>query len=291
MAENCFYYDGSLCIACRSCQVACKQWNYLPGEKTSFFAAAGGYQNPSDLSPTTWTIIKFHEIDDKQDVEWLFRRHHCFHCSEAACIEACPVEPVKAMTRHPEFGTVYVNQELCIGCGACEAACPYEVPHVNYDIEKARKCTGCYDRVANDMLPACAKTCPTQAIRYGERETMVAMAKARVKELQKAGWKDADVYGLKQLGGLHSIYILLGDPTEIYGLDKSPEMGNLEEAQRHGREKFAAWQRGRGRDTLASVGAGGPAAMAALVGAAAAGLKKLGDRKRELAEGEKSEES
>ncbi|MBM3318660.1 MAG: 4Fe-4S dicluster domain-containing protein, partial [Candidatus Eisenbacteria bacterium] len=125
MPENSFYYDASLCIACRSCQVACKQWNYLPGEKTSFFAAAGGYQNPSDLSPVTWTIIKFHEIDEQAGVKWFFRRHHCFHCTRAACIEACPVEPVKAMTRQPEFGTVHVDQNLCIGCGACAEACPY----------------------------------------------------------------------------------------------------------------------------------------------------------------------
>ncbi|MCK4303531.1 MAG: 4Fe-4S dicluster domain-containing protein, partial [Candidatus Eisenbacteria sp.] len=208
MAESSFYYDGSLCIACRGCQVACKQWNNLPAEKTQFFAEAGGYQNPADLSPTTWTLIKFHETYDKaKGVDWQFRRHHCFHCTDAACIEACPVDP-KAMTRHPEFGTVFVNQELCIGCGACEEACPYGVPHVNEDTEKSYKCTGCRDRVAEGLLPACAKTCPTNAIRYGSKKEMYALAKERVKELKKMGFKDANLYGLEQLGGLRSIYVL-----------------------------------------------------------------------------------
>lgn len=279
MAENSFFYDGSLCIACRSCQVACKQWNYLPGEKTKFFAAAGGYQNPSDLSPITWTIIKFHE-KRKGDfqVEWLFRRHHCFHCTDAACIEVCPVEPEKAMTRHPVFGTVYVDQHKCIGCGECQEACPYGVPHVNDDIEKSRKCTGCFDRVANDMLPACAKTCPTHAIRYGEKDEMYDSAKKRVAELQSQGWKNANVYGTKQLKGLHSIYVLLQKP-DYYGLPENPTYGSLEPIKRKAQEKYATWQRDHGRENLASIGG-----LAATVGLAAAGFKKLTDRKNDNSE-------
>lgn len=285
MAENSFYYDGSLCIACRSCQVACKQWNYLPGEKTKFFAAAGGYQNPSDLSPITWTLIKFHEVAGKDSAEWYFRRHHCFHCTEAACINVCPVEPVKAMTRHPEFGTVYVNQDTCIGCGACEEACPYGVPHVNYDIEKSRKCTGCYDRVANGMIPACAKTCPTHAIRYGAKDEMYALAKARVKELKSQGFNKAEVYGFKQLGGLHSIYVLPAG-LALYELPEKPQVGSLEPIRAKAREKYAAVQRKDGPQ-LAGLAGGGPVGAAlALGGLAAAGLKKLGERKAELADKE-----
>lgn len=277
MAENSFYYDGSLCIACRSCQVACKQWNRLPGEQTKFFAAAGGYQNPSDLSPDTWTIIKFHEVDKGDAVAWFFRRRHCSHCTEAACIEVCPVEP-KAMMRHPEFGTVYVDHERCIGCGACAEACPFEVPHVDEDLEKSRKCTACYDRVTTGMLPACAKTCPTKAIRYGSKEEMYALAKARAKELKKQGFKDANVYGFKQLGGLHSICVLPAK-LEVYGLPEKPEFGNLEPIKHKAQENYAAWQREHGGEKLASVPSAGLGATALAVGLAAAGLKKLTDRK------------
>ena len=207
MADNAFLYDGSLCIACRSCQVACKQWNYLPGEKTQFFAAAGGYQNPSDLSPTTWTIIKFYEHEIGGKVEWLFRRFHCFHCTDAACIRVCPVEPVKAMQRHQRFGTVFVNQDLCIGCGACQEYCPYGVAHVDPKLEKSRKCTACFDRVANGLIPACATTCPTKAIRYGTMDEILSIASARTKVLKKQGVTPV-LYGTTQLSGLHSLLLL-----------------------------------------------------------------------------------
>ncbi|MFH1011473.1 MAG: 4Fe-4S dicluster domain-containing protein [bacterium] len=214
MADNAFLYDGSLCIACRSCQVACKQWNYLPGEKTKFFAKAGGYQNPSDLSPNTWTIIKFYEIMKGDKVEWLFRRFHCSHCTDAACIKACPVEPVKAMTRHPRFGTVFVNADLCIGCGACADYCPYGVPHVDPKLEKSRKCTGCFDRVANGLIPACATTCPTRSIKYGTMDEMLAIAAQRTKELKARGFSPV-LYGKTQLKGLHSM-LLLPEKLENY---------------------------------------------------------------------------
>ncbi|MFH1279249.1 MAG: 4Fe-4S dicluster domain-containing protein [Candidatus Eisenbacteria bacterium] len=279
MAENSFYYDGSLCIACRSCQVACKQWNYLEGEKTTFFAAAGGYQNPSQLSPTTWTIVKFHEVQDGNRVGWLFRRHHCFHCAQAACIEVCPVEP-KAMKRHAEYGTVYVDQDLCIGCGSCVEACPFGVPHVNEKLEKSRKCTACFDRVGNDLLTACAKTCPTQSIRYGPKQEMYALAGKRVKELEAAGWKNANIYGPDQLGGLHSIYVLLDKP-EVYGLVVDPkiDLGKLEPIRRRGEERYAA-RRQKGEECVASLILGSPPILA--IGALALGVKRLGERKAEV---------
>lgn len=287
MAENSFYYDGSLCIACRSCQVACKQWNGLPGEKTEFFAAAGGYQNPSDLSPDTWNIIKFYEEMGGGKMAWLFRRHHCFHCTQASCIEACPTEP-KAMTRHPELGTVYVNEELCLGCGSCVEACPYGVPHVDEKTEKSRKCTGCYDRVPSNRIPACAKTCPTEAIRYGSKKEMYAMANKRVDELKKAGWKDANVYGPDQLGGLHSIYVL-PEKLGVYGLPASPkfEVGLIESIRHKAEERYASLLREQGEKKLASLVVSSPPALA--LGALAVGLKKLGDRKARIAQ-EKTEE-
>jgi len=221
MAGNAFLYDGSLCIACRGCQVACKQWNYLPGEKTKFFAREGGYQNPADLSPITWNMIKFNEVVKDGKVEWLFRRHHCFHCTDASCLKACPVEP-KALTRHPVFQTQYVDQDRCIGCGSCVEACPFGVPHVDESLGKTRKCTGCFDRVANGLLPACAKTCPTKAITYGAKEDIYRLATARVATLKQQGIK-ADLYGTKQLGGLRSLYVL-PEGLKYYDLPENPQV-------------------------------------------------------------------
>lgn len=281
MAENCFYYDGSLCIACRGCQVACKQWNELPEEKTEFFAAPEGYQNPADLSPITWNLIKFHERTENGSLHWFFRRRHCSHCTEAACIEVCPVEP-KAMTRHPLFGTVYVDQERCIGCGACQEACPFQVPHVDEELSKSRKCTGCYDRVENDLLPACATTCPTKAIRYGSKQEMYDLAKARVAELKKKGFKDANVYGITQLGGLHSICVL---PTriEVYGLEAKPKVADLIQIKREALLAYADWQSKQGLGGGLAGTSARTTAAAGLVGLATLGLRKLADRKARIA--------
>ena len=279
MAENSFYYDGSLCIGCRSCQVACKQWHGLPAEKTEFFAAPGGYQNPRGLSAQTWTLIRFQEVPKQGRVDWLFRRDHCFHCTNAACIEVCPVEP-KAMSRHPDFKTVFVSQERCIGCGACELACPHGAPHLNDDTGTSRKCEGCFDRVGNGLLPACAKTCPTRAIRYGPRDEIYALADKRMEELRAQGFQDANVYGPKQNGGLHSICVLPAK-LEVYGLSKEPKLGNLEPIRRYAKDRYAAWRLERGVK-MALAGGGGPTGLAFTLGLAV-GLKKLADRKEALA--------
>ncbi len=273
MAENSFYYDGSLCIACRGCQVACKQWNGLEAEKTQFFAEPGGYQNPKDLSPSTWTLTKFHEVADKDGVQWLFRRFHCHHCTEAACIEACPVEP-KAMTRHPDFGTVYVNEDRCIGCGACAEACPFGVPHIDEQAEKSKKCTGCYDRVEAGLKPACVSTCPTGALDYGPKEQMYQKAEKRLAQLKEAGFSQAAVFGIKQLGGLHSILVLPA-PLSTYGIDENVEVGDLEPIKSRARDKYAAFLRDDS-DHRASV----PAAVA-LAAIGVAGLERLRKRKSE----------
>lgn len=284
MADNSFYYDGSLCMACRGCQVACKQWNSLAGEKTEFFAAPGGYQNPAALSPSTWTLMKFHELAcDECGLKWFFRREHCMHCSDAKCIEACPVQPAeeggpKAMFRS-EYGTVKVDQERCIGCGACAAACPYKVPHVSAEPRKSRKCTGCVDRVAEGKLPSCANTCCTGALGYGPREEIVAKAQARAEALKAAGCKHVTVYGVEEQGGLHSIYVLPG-PFEEYGITVAKaDMGAI---KRDAERAWAAWQAQRSVPVRT---AGGPGvAVLAAGGVVAAGLVKLADRKRKIAE-------
>lgn len=221
MAKKGYLYDGSKCIACRGCQVACKQWNQLPAEKTTFFAEAGGYQNPPDLTMLTWNLIEFKEKEVNGKVSWLFRRRACNHCTDAACIKACPVEPVKAMTRHPQYGTVYVNQDLCIGCGSCAEACPFGIPYVDENLEKSFKCWACIDRQDNGKITACANTCSTGALQFGERAKLLKKAKARLETLKAKGIK-AFIYGEKEMDGLGNIFILPGELKD-YNLPKNPK--------------------------------------------------------------------
>ncbi|MFH1469853.1 MAG: 4Fe-4S dicluster domain-containing protein [Pseudomonadota bacterium] len=283
MADNSFYYDGSLCTACRGCQVACKQWNGLAAEKTEFFAAPGGYQNPAALSPTTWTLMKFHEVEGgPHGIQWLFRRQHCMHCTDAKCIAVCPVAPLeeggpKAMFR-TEYGTVQVDPERCIGCGACAAACPYGVPHVDPEARKSRKCTGCVDRVAKGKQPACVNTCVTDALDYGPRDEMVKKAEARVAALKAAGCEHATLYGLTEQGGLHSLYVLPG-AIEVYGIAVASV--DLDAIRREADRAWAAWRLERDLPVQTASGAG--LAAAAVGGLILGGLKRFAERKAEIA--------
>lgn len=222
MAKMGYLYDGTLCTACRGCQVACKQWNELPAEKTGFFAEGGGYQNPHDLTVSTWNLIRFREKSDKNQVQWLFQHWSCNHCTDAACFKACPVEPTKAMTRHPDFGTVYVNQDLCIGCGTCMEVCPFKIPHIDEALEKSFKCRACLDRLENGKTPSCVNTCNTGALQFGEHEKLMQKAKAKLEQLKAKG-KTAFIYGQDQLGGLGKVYLLLGSIKD-YNLPIKPKI-------------------------------------------------------------------
>ncbi len=206
--------DLSRCTACRGCQVACKQWNELPGSKTHNF---GSYQNPPDLQWNTWTLIRFQEIEDRGgNVKWLFRKDGCMHCTDAACIKVCPTGALY----HTEFGSVSLNADKCIGCKACMPACPFGVPKMNPATNKIGKCTLCYNRLAVGQPPACALSCPTGAVTVGERDEMLKKAYARAKELGG----DATVYGDRILGGTHVVYVL-PEKVEVYdNLPENPKM-------------------------------------------------------------------
>lgn len=199
MTEKIMLVDVSKCTACRACQVACKQWNKLPAEKTQ---QHGTHQNPLDLSWATWNLIRFTEIPLKDGrVKWLFRRDACLHCTDPGCQRACPVPG--CIVKTPE-GAVVINSELCIGCKMCVNSCPFAIPRINPENNKAYKCTFCWDRLGNGLIPACAKACGPGAITFGDKDVMIARAYARAKALGG----DATVYGDKYVQGTHVVYIL-----------------------------------------------------------------------------------
>lgn len=214
--------DTADCIGCKACEVACKQWNE---NEARILQEPGTYQSHPNLDAKTWTVIKFteHQTDDGQ-TSWLMQKHNCMHCTEAGCVTACPTDALQ----YGNFGVVTLTQEACIGCGYCEQGCPFDAVHVdkspfNQRAQKAGKCTLCYDRISSGMQPACVKTCPTDCIKYGDRSQLVAWGKERVKELQARGYKNANLYGDTQLGGLHELYVLLERPS-VYGLPEAPRV-------------------------------------------------------------------
>lgn len=223
MAEKGILFDMEKCIACRACQVACKQWNELPAEKTTFFAATGGYQNPIGLSPKTYTLVKFYETETDNKLRWLFRVQRCMHCVDPSCVKACPITP-KAMTHVKELGLTYVNKDLCIGCGACHEYCPWNIPQIDDNVGKSTKCTFCVDRVTSGLEPACAKACPTGAITFSDYDKVLKMAQQARKRLKKKG-RHPHLYGEKELvTGMHKIYVL-PEPIDYYpDLLKNPKV-------------------------------------------------------------------
>lgn len=212
--------DTSKCLGCRACQVACKQWNDLPAEDTR---NGGTYQNPPDLSADTLTMVRFREVERADRVDWLMYPWRCMHCTEAACVTACPTGALF----HDSRGFVRLDASRCTGCGYCAMFCPFNVPRLRADTlsggGKMSKCTFCQDRVHNGELPACAKTCPSGAIQFGDRDELVATGLARAEVLNTDGFPQASLYGQDILGGLGVMYVLTDDP-EVYGLPAEPRM-------------------------------------------------------------------
>ncbi len=211
MQDKAMLIDTSRCTACRGCMVACKQWNQLPGSTTT--KNTGSYENPPTLNGSTYTKINFLEVVDNGKLKWLFRKEQCLHCTKAACIEMCPVD---ARSKN-EFGLTEIDREKCIGCGICVSACPYKVAQLD-DEKKTTSCWMCLDRVLNGMKPACAKTCPAGAIKFGTRDEMVAMGR----EMAAKSNGELHLYGVNEFKGLHVLYLLKADPS-VYGLPVESE--------------------------------------------------------------------
>lgn len=221
MAETAILYDSSKCTACKGCQVACKQWNQLPSPLTNDeYTYTKSFQAPLDLAPNTWLIINFREEDKEIGIDWNFMRNSCFHCTEAACEMACPVGAIS----HKDNGAVVIDQEKCIGCRYCVASCPFEVPRWDEAKNKTFKCWQCFDRTSAGRKPACVSTCPTGALEYGDRADMLGIARERVDQLKAAGYDKAEMYGEKELGGLHTI-VVAQRGLEAHGLIRDPKIG------------------------------------------------------------------
>ena len=225
-----FFTDTTVCIGCKACEVACKQWNDLPADPTPLEGRS--YDYSGDLSASTWRHVHFVELPPRHDdmdivdwaaddgePRWVFMSDVCKHCTNAGCLDACPTG---ALIR-TEFQTVVVQPDVCNGCGYCVPACPFGVIDRDPYDGRAAKCTLCYDRLQDGMEPACAKSCPTDSIQFGEWDDLVERARARIATLHERGLERAYLYGIDddpadQLAGNLGSIFLLTEPPERFGL-------------------------------------------------------------------------
>jgi formate dehydrogenase iron-sulfur subunit len=236
-----FFTDTSVCIGCKACEVACKEWNLVPEEGLVWTGES--YDNTSELGANTWRHVAFIEQneplrgdgDGADALRWLMSSDVCKHCTHAACLDVCPTG---ALFR-TEFGTVVVQQDVCNGCGYCVPACPFGVldkrhlprhdppaiPLLTKEEDgRVWKCTLCYDRLKGGHEPACAKACPTHSIQFGPLDELRERADRRLQKLQSEDWNGARLYGRDPddgVGGFGAFFLLLDEP-EVYGLPPDP---------------------------------------------------------------------
>lgn len=293
-----FFTDTSICIGCKACEVACKEWNHVPPDG-ELELLGSSYDNTGALGANTWRHVAFVEQDrdriaaardsgralvelgmprvgaapetpadattpgadtappDTPEFRWLMASDVCKHCTHAGCLDVCPTGSLF----RTEFGTVVVQDDVCNGCGSCVAACPFGVIERRADGTAApktdrgpqgresgiaesgiaQKCTMCYDRLVGDAQPACAQTCPTESIRFGDHADMVDRARSRVAELHAQGLTEARLYGANErdgVGGTGSVFLLLDEP-EVYGLPPDPRVGTADLPQMFRRSGMA----------------------------------------------------
>jgi formate dehydrogenase iron-sulfur subunit len=259
-----FFTDTTLCIGCKACEVACKQWNQLPAD--GFELTGMSYDNTGSLGATTWRHVAFIEVPANKkrlpvaapmpelqpavpvgdgshagslkflnvngeaslqvgfpDIgQWLMLSDVCKHCTNAGCLQACPTG---AIIRN-EFGAVYVQPDICNGCGYCVPACPFGVVALQHDDGRAFKCTLCYDRQKDGLEPACAKACPTDSIIFGDLDELKMKARQRVADLHSRGETEAYLYGVDEeteVGDLNAFFLLKAEPA-AYGLPVAPRL-------------------------------------------------------------------
>ena len=224
-----FFTDATLCIGCKACEVACKQWNQLPADGLEFTGYS--YDNTKHLGATTWRHVAFKEKITPDFGKWLMVSDVCKHCAAAPCQQSCPTGSIV----YNEFGSVYVQPDICNGCGYCVVACPFGVIDRSMIDGHAHKCTLCFDRQTEGMEPACAKSCPTDSIQFGPIKQLRGRARERVERLHEQGRADAYLYGADSVGDygpLHSFFLLEDHPHE-YNLPVAPPQPLRNQAPRY----------------------------------------------------------
>jgi formate dehydrogenase iron-sulfur subunit len=252
-----FFTDTSVCIGCKACEVACKEWNHVPPDAGPTGSGPGtdadlakmdllgmSYDNTGALGANTWRHVAFVEEPgpqpepDGRDPRWLMSSDVCKHCTHAACLDVCPTG---ALFR-TELDTVVVQPDICNGCGYCVPACPYGVIDLRPGDGRAWKCTLCYDRTKEGLTPACAQACPTESIMYGPVDELRERADRRLAALQEAGETRAQLYGRDPddgVGGDGAFFLLLDRP-EVYGLPPDPVVTTRDLPAMWGRAAVAA---------------------------------------------------
>ncbi|MGH2861759.1 MAG: 4Fe-4S dicluster domain-containing protein [Solirubrobacteraceae bacterium] len=226
-----FFTDTSICIGCKACEVACKEWNSVPEDGLNWTGLS--FDNSEGLSADTWRHVAFieqrepltgHESNfqraGSEGFRWLMASDVCKHCTHAACLDVCPTGAIF----RTEFGTVVVQEDICNGCGYCVPACPYGVLDKREEDGRIFKCTLCYDRLQDGQEPACSKACPTDSIQFGELDELRERADARLANMHEAGVTEARLYGRDPddgVGGDGAFFLLLDEP-EVYGLPPDP---------------------------------------------------------------------
>jgi formate dehydrogenase iron-sulfur subunit len=244
-----FFTDTSVCIGCKACEVACKEWNKVPSDNQGFLGSS--YDNSGELGSERWRHVAFIEQKlpigvegaapddlvaeaarqnlveqgleadtDEDGFRWLMSSDVCKHCTEAGCLDACPTGSIF----RTEFGTVVVQEDICNGCGYCVVSCPFGVLDQREEDGRVWKCTLCYDRLQGDMEPACAQACPTDSIQFGELDELRERAQKRVEMLHGKGRSEARLYGEDPddgVGGFGAFFLLLDEP-ETYRLPPDP---------------------------------------------------------------------
>ena len=226
-----FFTDSSICIGCKACEVACKQWNHVPVDDIRYLNSS--YDNTGELSANSWRHVAF--IEEKRtdpghegQVRWLMNSDVCKHCRHAACLDVCPTGAIF----RTEFETVVIQADVCNGCGYCIPACPFGVisrrqgvaahPETNHI---AQKCTLCYDRLRGGLEPACAQACPTKSIQFGPLDELRERAAARVERLHQEGFPEARLYLADEsdngVGGAGAFFLLMDEPRK-YRLPERP---------------------------------------------------------------------